>query len=222
MPDIAQLDAERRARRRRHRCPARPPGRIRRRASSPCPPATTWRPGSAATATTGTGPASCRSRASRWTRPSARRRGWSKGWSRWSSSSNATAPRCRPRPAPPSPRGASRSTAGPAMTQATDLGQIANVPGASYRTRVNAGFQALASLHYGTSRAEPDLSADGLGRPVDRQDLAARRGQHRLGRDRRDRPAVRLDRRCRFQRRRLCHRRRQGDPARRRRLAAGC
>ena len=43
----------------------------------------------------------------------------------------------------------------PAMTQATDLGQIANVPGASYRTRVNAGFQAVSSLHYGTSAPSP-------------------------------------------------------------------
>ena len=41
------------------------------------------------------------------------------------------------------------------MTQATDLGQIANVPGASYRSRVNAGFQALASIHYGTSAPNP-------------------------------------------------------------------
>jgi microcystin-dependent protein len=41
------------------------------------------------------------------------------------------------------------------MTQASDLGQIANVPGASYRARVNAGFQALASCHYGAAPPGP-------------------------------------------------------------------
>lgn len=41
------------------------------------------------------------------------------------------------------------------MTQANDLGAIANVPGASYRTRVNTGFQAVASWHYGASAPSP-------------------------------------------------------------------
>jgi hypothetical protein len=41
------------------------------------------------------------------------------------------------------------------MTQAADLGAIANVPGAAYRTRVNAGFQAVASWHYGPSAPDP-------------------------------------------------------------------
>jgi hypothetical protein len=41
------------------------------------------------------------------------------------------------------------------MTQANDLGAIANVPGASYRTRVNAGFQAVASWHYGPTAPDP-------------------------------------------------------------------
>jgi microcystin-dependent protein len=41
------------------------------------------------------------------------------------------------------------------MTQAADLGAIANVPGASFRTRVNAGFQAVTSWHYGPSAPDP-------------------------------------------------------------------
>jgi microcystin-dependent protein len=42
-----------------------------------------------------------------------------------------------------------------AMTQATDLGQIANIPGASYRARVNANLQGLASWHYGPAAPDP-------------------------------------------------------------------
>lgn len=40
------------------------------------------------------------------------------------------------------------------MTQASDLGQIANQAGSLYRTRVNTGFQAVATFHAGA--AEPD------------------------------------------------------------------
>lgn len=41
------------------------------------------------------------------------------------------------------------------MSQAADLGAIANVPGASFRARVNAGFQAVTSWHYGPSAPAP-------------------------------------------------------------------
>jgi hypothetical protein len=41
------------------------------------------------------------------------------------------------------------------MSQAADLGAIANVPGASFRARVNAGFQAVTSWHYGPSAPTP-------------------------------------------------------------------
>ena len=41
------------------------------------------------------------------------------------------------------------------MTQANDLGAIANVPGVNYRTRVNIGFQAIASWHYGATAPDP-------------------------------------------------------------------
>ena len=80
-----------------------------------------------------------------------------------------------------------------AMTQATDLGAIANVPGAAYRTRVNAGFQAVASWHYGPSAPDPTyplmLWGDQSTGKVWLRDAA----QQRLGRDRAARPAVHLD-----------------------------
>jgi hypothetical protein len=41
------------------------------------------------------------------------------------------------------------------MTQATDLGGIANQSRTAYRGRVNVGFQALASLNAGTSAPSP-------------------------------------------------------------------
>ena len=42
-----------------------------------------------------------------------------------------------------------------AMTQAADLGGVANQAGTLYRTRINAGFQVVTTFHYGT--AEPPV-----------------------------------------------------------------
>ena len=41
------------------------------------------------------------------------------------------------------------------MTQANDLGSIANQLAATYRTRVNTNIQALATQHYGAAEPSP-------------------------------------------------------------------
>ncbi|MGZ8281899.1 MAG: hypothetical protein ACXWUN_02965, partial [Allosphingosinicella sp.] len=41
------------------------------------------------------------------------------------------------------------------MTQASDLGQIANQARTLYRGRVNTGFQAVATFHDGSSAPSP-------------------------------------------------------------------
>lgn len=41
------------------------------------------------------------------------------------------------------------------MTQASDLGAIANQPGAFFRARLNANFQAVVSQHYGAVEPSP-------------------------------------------------------------------
>ncbi|MDG4603756.1 MAG: hypothetical protein P9C48_14410 [Defluviicoccus sp.] len=41
------------------------------------------------------------------------------------------------------------------MTSANDLGQIANQPGSTFRSRINANIQACASFHYGTNPPDP-------------------------------------------------------------------